>query len=318
MAGVQIFAENREQTRELLNIGGRLAAGLETTLSAYIYNDAAGADEYIAWGADEVLLLPPLAADQPLDSYLPVLEAEAKSNDPDLILVAATFRGREIAARLAMYLHTGMCSDCIAVDIAKGSKSLQMERLTYGGAAIQQVAFSTRPALATIPLRLFEPAARQEGRSGKIRELPAPPPSPLQVLERKKKTAAGKDIAQAGIVVCAGRGIDKKEDLALVAQLAAALEGEVGCTRPVSEEQHWLPEELCIGLSGVSVKPGLYIGLGVSGQVQHLTGIRDAKVICAINKDEKAPLFAAADFGIVGDLYQVVPQLIAEVKRVKS
>jgi len=318
MAGVQIFAENREQAQELLYIGGKLAADLETTLSAYICNDAARAADYIAWGATEVLVLPSLAADQALEAYLPVLAAEAKSTDPDLILMAATFRCRELAARLAMRLQAGLCSDCIAICADRESKSLQMERLVYGGAAIQHVTCLTRPAMATIPPRLFAPAAPQEGRQGKIRELPAPPPSPLQVMERKKREAEGKDITQARVVVCAGRGIDKKEDLTLAAQLAHVLNGEVGCTRPISEEQHWLPEELCIGLSGVSVKPDLYIGLGVSGQVQHLTGIRDAKVICAVNKDEKAPLFAAADYGIVGDLYLVVPQLIAEFKKAKS
>ncbi|MCX5833198.1 MAG: electron transfer flavoprotein subunit alpha/FixB family protein, partial [Deltaproteobacteria bacterium] len=113
----------------------------------------------------------------------------------------------------------------------------------------------------------------------------------------------------------AGRGFDKKEDLALVKQLADALGGEVGCTRPISEELHWLPEELCIGLSGISIKPELYIGLGVSGQIQHMTGIRGARVIGAVNKDENAPIFGAADLGIVGNLYDVVPKLIEELKK---
>jgi len=100
--------------------------------------------------------------------------------------------------------------------------------------------------------------------------------------------------------------------------LAAALGGELGCTRPISEELHWLPDNLCIGLSGVQVKPELYIGLGVSGQIQHLTGLRGARMICAVNRDPNAPVFAAADLGIVGDLYEVTPQLIEELKKLRG
>jgi electron transfer flavoprotein alpha subunit len=129
------------------------------------------------------------------------------------------------------------------------------------------------------------------------------------------KKRESKDIAESRVLICVGRGVEKKEDVALARQLADVLNGEVACTRPIAEEYHWLAEELCIGLSGVQVKPDLYLGLGVSGQVQHLTGIRNAKVIAAVNKDENAPIFKAADFGIVGDLYDVVPKLITELKK---
>jgi len=190
-----------------------------------------------------------------------------------------------------------------------------MERLAFGGAAVQKVICPTRPVMATIPLRAFEPATEKGERKGQLRELPPPPPSPVKVLERKPKEREAKEIAEASVVVCVGRGIEKEEDMALARELADVLGGEIGCTRPISEEMHWLPEELCIGLSGVHVKPELYIGLGVSGQVQHVTGIRDAKVICAINKDENAPIFDAADYGVTGNLYDVVPKLIEEFKK---
>ena len=153
------------------------------------------------------------------------------------------------------------------------------------------------------------------GRQGHVRELPSPPTSAIKVIERKVKEREEKDISEARVVVCVGRGMEKKEDLAIARQLAEVLGGEIGCTRPIAEEFHWLPEELCIGLSGVQVKPDLYFGVGVSGQVQHVTGIRNAKVIAAINKDENAPIFKAADFGIVGDLYDVMPKLISELKK---
>ena len=169
--------------------------------------------------------------------------------------------------------------------------------------------------MATIPPRTFEPATAEDGRKGHVRELPAPPPSAVKSPRTKSQTRETKDITEAKVVVSVGRGIEKKEDLALARQLADALGGEIGCTRPISEENHWLPEELCIGLSGVQVKPDLYLGLGVSGQIQHVTGIRNAKVIAAVNKDENAPIFGVADFGIVGDLYDVVPKLIEELKK---
>jgi len=315
MAGVWIIAENREQTLELMNIGRRLALKTGINVCAILFNDRERAGEYINRGADEVLLLPPLSEDQSLDVYIPIIVEEAKKTDPDIILLPATVRGKDLAASVAARLDTGLCSSCMDLNFDEGSKTLVMERLAYGGAAVQKVICTARPVMATIPQRTYEPAEAEEGRQGQIRELPAPPPSVVKIVERKVKERAAKDITEARTIVCVGRGMDKKDDLLLARQLADALGGEIGCTRPIAEELHWLPEELCIGLSGVQVKPDLYLGLGVSGQVQHVTGIRNAKVIAAVNKDENAPIFKSADFGIAGDLYDVAPKLIAELKK---
>lgn len=315
MAGVWIFAENHERTLEMLNIGRQLAAEMGTQVSVLICRDHDRAHDYINHGADEVLLLPPLAGNQPLDAYIPVIAEESKKSDPDIILISATSRGKDIAARIAARLNAGLCSGCRAFKFDGEKKTLIMERLAYGGAAVQKVVCSTRPVMATIPPKAFEPAAHEEGRQGQVTELPAPVSSTLKVVERKMKERQAADITEAKVVVSVGRGIDKKEDIDLVRQLADILGGEIACTRPVSEELHWLPEELCIGLSGVQVKPEFYLGIGVSGQVQHVTGIRNAKVIAAINRDENAPIFKVADSGIVGDLYDIVPKLIAELKK---
>jgi len=315
LAGVWIFAENREQSFELLNIGRDLAVKLETKLVSLLHYEHELARDYIAHGADEVLLLPPLAEDQSLEAYIPVIVDEAKKEDPDIFLVAGTIRGKEIAARIASRLGTGLCSECISLNLDKESKTVEMERLVFGGAGVQKVTCSTRPQMATIPLRTFETAVEQEGREGKVRELPAPPPSPIKVLGKKAKIRDVQDIREARVVICVGRGVEKEEDMALARDLAEVLGGEIGCTRPISEEMHWLPGDLCIGLSGIKVKPEIYIGLGVSGQIQHITGFRDARVICAINNDENAPIFEVADYGIMGDLYKVVPKLIEELKK---
>jgi len=154
-----------------------------------------------------------------------------------------------------------------------------------------------------------------EGREGKVREVSAVASSAVKVISRTPKAREAVDIREAKIVVCVGRGFGKQEDIKLARELADALGGEVGCSRPIAEELRWLPEDVYLGISGKRVKPDLYVGVGVSGQIQHVTGIRDSKIIFAINRDENAPIFEAADYGIVGDLYQVVPVLVEEVKK---
>ncbi len=132
--------------------------------------------------------------------------------------------------------------------------------------------------------------------------------------ERKTRPAAKVNLAGAKRVVCAGRGLAKKDDLALVNELAQCLAAEVACTRPLAEGLDWLPRERYIGISGATVKPDLYLGVGVSGQVQHLIGMSDSRLVVAINKDQNAPIFQQADYGIAGDLYAVVPALIKALK----
>ena len=315
MPGIWIVAETREQAFELLGAGRLLAPDTGAALSAVVAKGSASPEECIARGADEVFLLAELPPGEPFGAHLPVLEQEARAASPDVILFSATARGKETAARLAARLGAGLCSACTALAFDKAAGAIVMERIAYGGAAIQKITSSARPVLVTVPPRSFAPAAALDDRQGNTRELPAPPPSAVKIVERKPKEKVAKDITEARVIVCAGRGFDKKEDLTLARQLADALGGELGATRPLTEEVHWLPEDLCIGLSGVQVKPELYVGLGVSGQVQHMTGVRGAKVVCAVNRDENAPIFALADFGIVGDLYEVVPQIIEELRK---
>lgn len=313
MAGIWIFAENHEQALELLNIGGQAAAKTGSGISVITGRTRDQAREYFEYGAVEVMLLASLADGQSLDAYIPVIAGEAKAKDPDLILVSATAKGKDLASRIAARLDTGMCSSCLAIN-HEGGKYV-MERLAYGGAGVQKIICTARPAMATIPPKTFEAAARGQARQGDIRELPAPAPSAVKILQKKVKERESKDITEARVIACVGRGIDKQEDISLVRQLADVLEGDLGCTRPIAEELHWMPEEHCIGISAAQVKPELYFGVGVSGQVQHVTGIRNARVIAAVNRDENAPIFDVADFGIVGDLYDVIPKVIAELKK---
>lgn len=315
MAGIWIFAENREQTMELLNAGRGLAGKTGVKLSALIVRDRVEAQECIACGADEVMIIGLPGGERSLDALVPVIAEEAKNGDPDLLMIAATAKGKELAARLAARLNAGLCSNCTSLDYNEQNKAVEMERLAYGGAVVQKIVCDTRPAMVTIPPRLFDPAAADNSREGTVREISLPGDSRISVTAVKAKEKQDRDITEAKVVVCVGRGVEKKEDMKLAEDLANILGGGIGCTRPISDELHWLPEDLCIGLSGVQVKPDLYIGLGVSGQIQHVTGIRGAKVVCSINKDENAPILAASDFGIVGDLYEVVPRLIQALER---
>jgi electron transfer flavoprotein alpha subunit len=314
MAGIFVFAETREHTLELLNAGANIARGLGTKLVSFAMSSES-AQEYISHGANEVLVLQPLAQDQPLESYVPILARVAREEDPDVFLVGATQRGKEISARLAAQLNTGLCSGCIGFELDTEKKLLRMDRLLFGGLAVQTVVCTSRPQMAAIAPRVFDPAPMVEGNEGKVREISDTPSSAVTVVSRTAKSREAVDITEAKIVVCIGRGFEKEADVKLARDLADVLGGEVGCSRPIAEELRWLPEDVYMGISGKKIKPDLYIGVGVSGQIQHVTGIRDSKIIVAINRDENAPIFEASDYGIVGDLYQVVPILIEELKK---
>lgn len=314
MSGIWILAEDCQHSLELINAGQELAKHLGLKLAAFLWQDRDLADDYIAHGADQVYLLPALPPDQTISSYTPVITDIARQEQPDIFFFGGSLRCKEMAAVVASALDTGLCSDCMGVTLDK-DKNLEMERLIFGGAAVQKVVCTTRPQMATIPAGNFKAGSAQNGREGQIIELPAPPPSLVKLVDKKPRLREAANLTEARVVVCVGRGLENEADLQMTRELAALLGAEIGCTRPISEELHWLPEDTCIGLSGIKVKPEVYIGLGVSGQIQHLTGITDSKVICAVNSDENAPIFEVSNYGIVGDIYKVVPQLIAELKK---
>ncbi len=162
---------------------------------------------------------------------------------------------------------------------------------------------------------IVEALPANSGASGEVETVAFVQPAwKATLVERKQKPPASVNLAVAKKIVCAGRGIAKKEDLDIVFELAKVLEGEVAATRPLTEGLDWLPRERYIGVSGATVKPDLYLSMGVSGQAQHTVGITDSRVIVAIDKDKEAPIFPQADYCIVGDLYQIVPALITALK----
>ncbi len=319
MAGVWILADNHDQILELLAAGRSLADDIGMGLHLLLWDREEKSGEYFSYGADEIILLPALADGQPLSVYIPLIAEEAAREKPEVFLIGGSNRCKELAARIATRLETGLCSECTAFHFNQDLKRLEMERMIYGGVGVQTVASTSKPQMATIPPRTFSPGSPLEGREGKTREITGALETPVRVLEKKAKSKEQVNIREAKVVVCVGRGLENEEDLQLARELAEVLGGEVACTRPIAEELHWLPEETYIGLSGQVIKPHLYIGIGVSGQIQHTVGIRDAKTVIAINRDENAAIFEVADYGIIGDLYEVVPQLTRAIKeKVKS
>ena len=318
MAGpVLAWSEKPDVLLELLGGGSALASGLGAELKAVVL--AAGpegselASETSRW-ADEVLL----ATDEAfsiLDSsvYATALSSLASSEGAELILVGSTAFGREVAARLSAKLRAPCITGCSSVRL-EGSRLLA-ERSVYAGRAMAKQECPRRPCILAVAPRAFEKPT--EERAGRVREVELEVPRPrLSLLAKREKEVAGARLEEAEVIVSGGRGIEKREDFGMLEELAKLLGGTVGCSRPIAEDRGWFPE--WVGLSGRKVKPKLYLAVGISGAIQHVAGIRDSKLIVAINKDEEAPIFSVADYYVVGDLYQVVPALIEALKRRKG
>ena len=311
MAGIMVFSEQRTTLLELVGEGRLLADKLGTTVTALVANQADLAQAAVDCGADEAILLV-IPDKQPLESAAETMAGLAREVDPDIFLLGASLRGKELAARIAGRLGAPLATDAICARLQDGT--LEVERLVYGGCGISTQSGTARPHMATIPPRTFA-APVSAPRSGKVREVTVPADGRVTILEQRATARESVDITAASVVVGVGRGLDKQEDLALAEALASAVGGAVGCTRPIAEDLGWLPEERYIGISGRKITPQLYVAVGLSGQVQHVAGVRDAKLIVAVNKDENAPIFKNADYGLVGDLHTILPTLTAELQK---
>jgi electron transfer flavoprotein alpha subunit len=284
------------------------AKQLGLTPVAFALNEAAAPD-LIQRGASRVVV----AQGAHLESHLagPVVDALAaaqKDANAPFVFLPATRRGKEVAAMLGAKLDAAVVTGAQTAKEENGK--LVFERMFLGGKALAKEVPTSAVTVVTFPPRSTEPLPADPGRKGEVKRLAVQTRDPkVKVVARKPKEDSGVNLEAAPIVVGAGRGFKSKEDLKLAFDLAATLGGQVGCSRPLATDLGWLTDEYWIGLSGKEVKPKAYLAVGISGQIQHTTGIRNSKLIVAINTNKDAPIFKMADYGIVGDLYKVLPAL---------
>ncbi len=311
---VLVYSDDKKLTLELLNKGKELSKELGKKVTAICIGHDSFAKEYLEHGADNVIAAETDLHTFKAEEYASILEKIAKENNNEVILIGSNKNGKELAGRLAAKLDTGCVTDCINVHV-KDNK-IVTERMVYSGNAIAVEQFTSHPQIVTIPPKAFNPLPKNEGHKGEVIKKKFDfEKSPSKITKVQEMKTEGVSVEDAEIIVSCGRGFKNKDDIKLVRELADVLKGRtVGCSRPIAADLKWLSEDHWIGLSGHKVKPKLYIACGISGQIQHIAGMRDSGVIVAINKDPEALIFKSADYGIVGDLYQVIPKLTSAIK----
>ena len=266
------------------------------------------------WGAKRVWLLENAAfAPYRAEVWTPVVAELAVREAPQAIFAPVTTRQREFMARLAARLGAGLSADSTAF-AAEGGK-LVATRPVYAGKLLSKMTWSKTPWMATLRPNVFRPA--EGGGTAAAVEKPAVsiPPESMKLVERKQEAASGlPELTEAEIVVSGGRGLKGPENFVILEELAKVMGAAVGASR-AAVDAGWRPHRFQIGQTGRTISPKLYLGFGISGAIQHLAGMRTSKVICAINKDPEAPIFKIADYGIVGDLFEVAPLLTTEFKK---
>ena len=319
--GVLVFSEHPETAGELLTLGRELASRLHTALIVV----AAGSntpdliDEGLARGADHVLAVrDSKSGGDVADESIPAALGEAiRASTPAIVLMGATRTGAEFAARLAQMLKIPCASSCVSLELDDAG-NLRIERRVYGGRFVSRQLLNAAPRLATVPPKRFPRANRITLANARIRELRVElPASRIKTVGVNPRSRSQVDISKAEVIVSAGRGVKSMGDLQQLEQLAQLLGGVLAGSRPLTGDVDWLPVDRRIGLSGQTVKPNLYIACGISGQIEHLVGMKGARTVVAINSDAKAPIHGEADYSIIGDLYEVVPALIRAVENAK-
>jgi len=299
-----------------LSKGRELADDLKVELTAVLLGSdiKEEAQCLIHRGADKVIIIEDTILNHYQSGpYSEVITEIIKKYKPEIILTGATTIGRSLVPRLAIKLNTGLTADCTALEIDKEKKLLLQTRPAFGGNIMATIMCQNhRPQMATVRHKVFAEAVEGQNRKGEIIE--EKPSSELlnsdiilkDIVEEIEETI---NITEADIIVAAGRGVGTKENLSIIEELAKALDGAVAASRSIVDAG-WIPYSHQVGQTGRTVCPKLYIACGISGQIQHLVGMQSSDVIIAINKDPDAPIFKVANYGVVGDLFKIVPALI--------
>jgi len=305
MAGILIYSDKTSYALELITVGQTIAKAMGLPMQAVSINDADQADK-LAKRAETYKIDNAAINLADTAAVASALKQAAEKLSASIILLSSNRRGKEVAGRLAQSLGAGSLSDVSSFTV-NGSK-IECARNALGGATVatQQIETETQ-VIAFVP-KAFEPASEA---SGSLNDLAVDiKASAIKVLEVKSKAGDSVDIEAADILVAVGQGLENQGDLPRVEAIAKALGGEVACSKPVATDKKWFSEERIIGLSGKKCKPSLAILMGISGQVQFTVGIRDAKTIVAINSDENADIMKMADYVMVADIEDVLPELV--------
>lgn len=288
-----VIADSRESIGELTSAAGMFA---DNVYLVYMGNkgDAINAKKAFYMGDGSISFI----------NFLIPIRNVMQDLVPEIILCSPTPNGRLAAGTIAVRYGVSVLSDCSCLSIENDATT--SDRMVYGGMAIKKERVKGAVTIACPMPGAFEISSSEPVKE--IIDLVAT--DSVRTIGKHRKEAKEKRMVYAKIVVGVGRGLGSAENLPMMYQFASALGAELGCTRPVAEENKWLPRELNIGISGATIKPNLYIACGISGQIQHMVGVNDANVIAAINKDENAAVFNFCDIGIVGDLSSVIPALI--------
>ncbi len=309
---------------ELLTIGRTLAAKLGAQLvDVVLGKDVRGvAEQSIAYGADQVLLVEgeeyyTYNSDAATIAVTTLIE----KYQPNMVLYGATNNGRDLAPRIACKLETGLTADCTELDVDAEQKLLVSTRPTFGGNLMATILCPEhRPQMSTVRPGVFKKGTPDAARTGEIiaEDIhPAADQIRVQLVQRIQEVAQAVNLEEAEIIVSGGRGLKEGKNFALIEQLAQAVGGTVGASR-AAVDAGWIPHAHQVGQTGKTVSPKLYIAVGISGAIQHLAGISGADTVVAINKDPDAPIFDAADYAVVGDLFEVVPALIDAINAKKA
>lgn len=326
-SGVWVFAEQREGKAasvalELLGVGRRLADDRRTQLSAVLFGSSQSeAEELIKWGADKVFL-----SESPVyetfndEPYAQLLSLLIKEHRPEIVLAGATPIGRSFIPRVAARLRTGLTADCTALEIDEESGNLLQVRPAFGGNIMATILCpNNRPQMATVRPRVMKRGRYDESRSGEIIHVDTEGLySRTKVLDTIKEVSElAVNLQEAEIIVSGGRGLGGEKGFGMLKELAEVLGGTLGASRAAVDEG-WIAYSHQVGQTGKTVCPKIYIACGISGAVQHLVGMQSSDIIIAINKNPEAPIFGVASYGIVGDVYEIVPILIRKLKEIKG
>ena len=277
-------------------------------VTAIVFGGADTAEQAAACGADRLIYCPLDDAGAP-ENYAGAIADEVKKTGGAAVLFNNSIRSRCLAGILGVMLDTGVLTS--VNELTEQDGQLVYRRMVYGGTAQRHESFSKPYGVATLSGGVFEPVTLPATTD--IAPIEGAPAAGIKRVARSEKKEGGTNLVAAKRILDVGRGLAAKEDLEMIRALAKVIGAEVGCSRPVAENNKWLPKANYMGITGVQVKPDFIITLGVSGQVQHIGGINKSKVIISVNKDKAAPIFKNCDFGLVGDIYKIVPALIEKL-----